>query len=182
MNWCAELANQSSTLGECTLLFQPAPCFHFCLVWWSWPSYISHSVPATQNEASTVACTKKIHIVRTGFAIRYPTKTWPWSSGTGFPIAQAATDSAVEEMTRPWHSDVSFFGGRNSSIQLGRVGKTLALGFLLLLLVDEWNHKATRGRYTVGCSKYASRKGRSPQGPPVLKPHWLCRGTEWMRN
>ena len=29
----------------------------------------------------------------------------------------------------PWHPDVLFSGGRNSSIQLGRVAKTLALGF-----------------------------------------------------
>ena len=71
---------------------------------------------------------EKIHSMRTGFAIRYPAKAWPWSWGTDCPIAQAATDSTVDEITLAFGRLIVLGGGRNSSIQLGRVGKTLALG------------------------------------------------------
>lgn len=108
--------------------------------------YLAHSSQHKMKSVLLPVSVKKINIIRTELAICYPIKTWPWSSGTGFPTAQAATDSTPEEITMAVGRLIFLGDGRSYSVQLGRARKTLAWGFLLLLFVDKWNLEATRGR------------------------------------
>lgn len=61
--------------------------------------YLAHSSQHKMKSVLLPVSVKKMNIIRTELAIWYPIKTWPWSSGTGFPTAQAATDSTPEEIT-----------------------------------------------------------------------------------
>ena len=99
-NWYPWPANQSPALGEVQAPILICIMFSFLSdVMVLAGLYLAHSSQHKMKSVLLPVSVKKINIIRTELAICYPIKTWPWSSGTGFPTAQAATDSTPEEIT-----------------------------------------------------------------------------------